>query len=206
MSGYCRITTTISRLPPPLAGRGRAGARQEAGLRSRTVDDLYWLGRYVERLDAGARQFVAALQRFVRGGLSARDLAELGRLAEALKRTGWITYSVAAAPVDGAMFLDGVTSAAAEGAAMRVSIDALRRLTRDARDQLPPVFCGSRSNGSRPRGRRNSAAAPAGPTLSSPRSTRRSSLWRVFRASRRRTWRAAPDGGSSISVAGLNAP
>ena len=113
-------------------------ARQEAGLRSRTVDDLYWLGRYVERLDAGARQFVAALQRFVRGGLSARDLAELGRLAESLKRTGWITYSVAAAPVDGAMFLDGVTSAAAEGTAMRVSIDALRRLTRDARDQLPP--------------------------------------------------------------------
>jgi uncharacterized circularly permuted ATP-grasp superfamily protein/uncharacterized alpha-E superfamily protein len=113
-------------------------AAQETGLRSRTADDLFWLGRYVERLDAGARQFAATLQRFMRGGLSARDLAELGRLAEALKRTGWINYSVATAPVDGAMFQAGVTSAAAEGTAMRVSIDALRRLTRDARDQLSP--------------------------------------------------------------------
>ena len=138
-------------------------ARQEASLRSRTVDDLYWLGRYVERLDAGARQFVAVLQRFVRGGLSARDLAELGRLAEALKRTGWITYSVAAAPVDGAMFLDGMTSAAAEGTAMRVSIDALRRLTRDAQRSAARPLCGSRSSGSRPRGRRNSARGDRGP-------------------------------------------
>jgi uncharacterized circularly permuted ATP-grasp superfamily protein/uncharacterized alpha-E superfamily protein len=126
----------VAAIPSPAVAVG--AARQETAPRSRTVDDLYWLGRYVERLDAGARQFVATLQRFVRGGLSARDLAELGRLAEALKRTGWITYTVASAPVDGTMFLDGVTSAAAEGTALRVSIDALRRLTRDARDQLSP--------------------------------------------------------------------
>jgi uncharacterized circularly permuted ATP-grasp superfamily protein/uncharacterized alpha-E superfamily protein len=113
-------------------------AHLETGLRSRTVDDLYWLGRYVERLDAGAREFVATLQRFVRGGLSPRDLAELSRLTEALKSTGWVPFAVAAAPVDGAMFLNGVTNAAAEGTVLRVSVDALRRLTRDARDQLSP--------------------------------------------------------------------
>jgi uncharacterized circularly permuted ATP-grasp superfamily protein/uncharacterized alpha-E superfamily protein len=124
-------------ITPAVAARA---ARQDAVLRSRTADDLFWLGRYVERLDAGARQFIAALQRLAGGGLSARDQAELGRLAEALKRTGWINYTVAAAPVDGAMFLDGVISAAATGTTMRVCIDALRRLTVEARDHLSPAM------------------------------------------------------------------
>ena len=39
-----------------------------------------------------------------------------------------------------------------------------------------------------------------------PRSTRRSSRWRDFPASRPRTCRAAPDGASSISAAGSSAP
>ena len=124
-------------ISPAVAARA---ARQDAVLRSRTADDLFWLGRYVERLDAGARQFVAALQRLAGGGLSARDQAELGRLAEALKRTGWINPRVAAAPVDGAMFLDGVAGAAANGTTMRVCIDALRRLTLEARDHLSPAM------------------------------------------------------------------
>ncbi len=130
--------TEVAPSPPPLPAVAARAAQHEIGLRSRTADDLYWLGRYVERLDAGARQFAATLQRFVRGGLSPRDLVELGRLAEALKRSGWISYAVAAAPVDGTMFLQGVMGAATEGTAMRVSIDGLRRLTRDARDQLSP--------------------------------------------------------------------
>jgi uncharacterized circularly permuted ATP-grasp superfamily protein/uncharacterized alpha-E superfamily protein len=115
-------------------------ARQDAVLRSRTADNLYWVGRYVERLDAGARQFVAALQRLSGGGLSAREQAELQRLAEALRRTGWINTTVAAAPVDSAAFLEGVISAARDGTAMRDIIDSLRRLTLEARDHLSPAM------------------------------------------------------------------
>ncbi len=118
---------------PLAAARAR---REDAALRSRTADDLYWLGRHVERLDAGARQLLATLHRLASGGLSARDRAELGRLASALLRTAWISPSLAAAPVDGAMFRGGVSAAAAGGAMMRRSLDAIRRLTLAVRDQL----------------------------------------------------------------------
>ena len=125
------------RLPMAPAALAVARARRaDAALRSRTADDLYWLGRNVERLDAGARQLLAAQRRLASGGLSARDRAELGRLAAALVRTGWISASLAAAPMDGAMFRDGVSVAAAGGEMMRRTLAAIRRLTLAARDQL----------------------------------------------------------------------
>lgn len=125
------------RLPAPAITSAPAQSRrEEVALRSRTADDLYWLGRYVERLDAGARQLLATLHRLASGGLSARDHAELGRLAEALRRAGWIAPSVAAAPVSGVMFLAGITDSAAGGRMMRNCMDAIRRLTFASRDQL----------------------------------------------------------------------
>jgi uncharacterized circularly permuted ATP-grasp superfamily protein/uncharacterized alpha-E superfamily protein len=124
-------------VPPSLSTMSAArAARQDAALRSRTADDLYWLGRYVERLDAGVRQFVATLHRLSSGGLSARDQAELIRLVEVLKRTGWISFAVAAEPVDSVAFLESVSRAAAGGTTMRNCIDAVRRLSLAARDQL----------------------------------------------------------------------
>ena len=111
-------------------------ARPAGALRSRTADDLFWLGRHVERLEAGARQFQATLRRLASGGLTPRDAAELGRLAEALKRTGWISVALAAAPVDGAMFLDGTMDAAIDGTAMRICLDTIRRLTLATRDHV----------------------------------------------------------------------
>lgn len=124
--------------PPPRAAAGASKhvARKDDALRSRTADDLFWLGRQVERLDAGARQFQAALHRLAAGGLGARERAELARLAEALRRTGWIGQALAAAPVDSAMFFDGVIDAAIDGTSIRICIDTIRRLTLAARDQL----------------------------------------------------------------------
>jgi uncharacterized circularly permuted ATP-grasp superfamily protein/uncharacterized alpha-E superfamily protein len=108
----------------------------EAALRSRTADDLFWLGRYIERLDSGVRHFQATLLRLARGGLSAHDRAELRQLAIALKQSGWISSAVATAPVDGMMFLDGVMDAASGGLALRDCRNAVHRLTLVARDQL----------------------------------------------------------------------
>lgn len=105
-------------------------------LRSRTADDLYWLGRQVERLEAGARQFLATLHRLTSGTMSPRHHVELQRLAEALKRTGWINFALAAASVDGLVFFDGIVEAASNGVAMRNSIDAVHRLMHATRDQL----------------------------------------------------------------------
>lgn len=111
-------------------------ARHEISLRSRTADDLFWLGRYVERLDSGLRQFVAALDRIVAGGLGARHQVELKRLAASLKRTGWVEPDRVAAPVYAAEFQEGITSTAAGKGTMRSCIHAIRRLTLASRDQL----------------------------------------------------------------------
>ena len=111
-------------------------SRRDVSLRSRTADDLFWLGRYVERLDSGLRQFVAALERVVSGGLGARHQAELKRLAGALMRTGWIDPEVAAAPIYAGKFLNGVAAGAGGMSPMRSCIAGIRRLTLDARDQL----------------------------------------------------------------------
>jgi uncharacterized alpha-E superfamily protein len=58
------------------------------------------------------------------------------RLTEALKRTGWISFTLAASPVDGLSFFDGMVEAASNGRAMRRSIDAIESLMHSARDQL----------------------------------------------------------------------
>ena len=112
-------------------------AWEETVLRSRTAEDLYWLGRYVERLDAGMRQFKAVFRRLVTGGMSPRDHAELGRLAQALAHTGWIPRTLVSAAPDGSMFADGLADAATDGTTLRNCVDAIRRLTVAVRDQLP---------------------------------------------------------------------
>jgi uncharacterized circularly permuted ATP-grasp superfamily protein/uncharacterized alpha-E superfamily protein len=117
---------------PPTVARHRDGR----GLRSRSADDLFWLGRQVERLEAGARQFLATLQRLTSGTMTPRNRAELLRLAEALKRTGWISFPLAATPVDSVAFFEGVVATVGDGVAMRDAIDAVHRLTYSARDQL----------------------------------------------------------------------
>ncbi len=111
---------------------------EEPELRSRTADDLYWLGRYVERLDNGARLFLALFRRLAAGSISARTGAELLRLARALRRSQWVGEALAATPIDSAAFLGGMTEAAAAGAAARATIDAIERLTMATSDQLSP--------------------------------------------------------------------
>jgi uncharacterized circularly permuted ATP-grasp superfamily protein/uncharacterized alpha-E superfamily protein len=116
--------------------KAAAAMPDEASLSSRAADDLYWLGRYVERLDLGMRQFKSLFRRLASGGLGPRDRAELGRLAQALVRTGWMSRALALAPPDGGMFLDGVAEAASGGTMLRNCVDSIRRLTIAARDQI----------------------------------------------------------------------
>ncbi|WP_419897944.1 circularly permuted type 2 ATP-grasp protein [Roseomonas sp. USHLN139] len=68
---------------PPLPIRRAAGE-----LPSRVADNLFWLGRYVERLEGAARLMRAVLARLDRGPLLPRELAELAALAAALRHAG----------------------------------------------------------------------------------------------------------------------
>jgi uncharacterized circularly permuted ATP-grasp superfamily protein/uncharacterized alpha-E superfamily protein len=65
---------------PPIAIRRTAGA-----IPSRVADNLFWLGRYVERLDRAARLMRATITRLRRGAPLPRELAELGTLATCLR-------------------------------------------------------------------------------------------------------------------------
>jgi uncharacterized circularly permuted ATP-grasp superfamily protein/uncharacterized alpha-E superfamily protein len=120
---------------PAVRTRSPAIRRATGALRSRTADDLFWLGRYAERVEAGGRIMRAALERLAGGSLGPRDMAELGLLARALQQGGWIDAAVAAAPVGGAMFARGL-GAAPTGAFMSETLASLRRLAVAERDRL----------------------------------------------------------------------
>lgn len=122
---------------PALPVAQARGGRGAAVLQSRIADDLFWLGRYVERLDAGARLIRAVLNRLTGGGLGPRDMAELARLATALHRNGWINAAIAGSSVDGAHFAEGIAKAATEdGGGVQDCLDAVRRLAFAVRDRL----------------------------------------------------------------------
>jgi uncharacterized circularly permuted ATP-grasp superfamily protein/uncharacterized alpha-E superfamily protein len=132
------LTTDDLDVRTPSVPATPARAHRAAGaLQSRVADDLFWLGRYVERLDAAARVFRAVLNRLTGGGLGPRDMAELVRLAGALQRNGWISAAVAGSPVDGANFAGGIARAAtASGGVAQDCLDAVRRLAFAVRDRL----------------------------------------------------------------------
>jgi uncharacterized circularly permuted ATP-grasp superfamily protein/uncharacterized alpha-E superfamily protein len=121
----------------PAVAREVPAIRRSTGvLPSRIADDLYWLGRHVERLDSAARLFRAAIARLVGGEMGPRELAELGVLGQALFRTGWIEAEVARSPSASRMFADGVARAAAQGKVMGSCLGQLRQLALSVRDRL----------------------------------------------------------------------
>jgi uncharacterized circularly permuted ATP-grasp superfamily protein/uncharacterized alpha-E superfamily protein len=76
---------------PPAVPLGPLPIRRTTGdLPSRVADDLFWLGRYVERLETAARLVRAALNRLTRGAPLPRELTELQTLAACLLHAGLI--------------------------------------------------------------------------------------------------------------------
>ena len=83
---------------PPQRTMPSLALRRDAGeLPSRVADNLFWLGRSVERLDRGARLVRAAIGRAARGGaLLPREVAELDCLLRCLDEGGVIPAEAAA--------------------------------------------------------------------------------------------------------------
>lgn len=71
--------------------------RAPAEITSRTADNLYWLGRYVERAENTSRLLRAALARIARGALLPRDLAEVSAIARCLATAGFLDPEAARA-------------------------------------------------------------------------------------------------------------
>lgn len=112
----------------------RVEVRRSTGdLPSRVADDLYWLGRYAERLDGAARLLRAALWRLV-GGWSARELAELGGIARILGTYETIDPQTAAASPDSRLLSDALAAAATPGQPLARDFQAIQRIAVGVRD------------------------------------------------------------------------
>jgi uncharacterized circularly permuted ATP-grasp superfamily protein/uncharacterized alpha-E superfamily protein len=128
--------------PGPLVIRGTASRqrlqlrRTSGTLQSRVADDLFWLGRSIERLDDGARLLRATLTRLVGEIGSARDLVEMSVLARALARCGIIDQRAAAAPPDTQLFARAVTNACAPNQTLGQTLEAMERLAALARHRF----------------------------------------------------------------------
>ena len=116
---------------PPLAIR-----RASAELPSRVADDLYWLGRYVERLENGARLLRAVIVRLARGWLLPRDLAELRALARCLADAGLVDPEIVSAAPDGPALPRAITEVCRPSRPVAQLLDHVGRLTRAVRDRL----------------------------------------------------------------------
>jgi uncharacterized circularly permuted ATP-grasp superfamily protein/uncharacterized alpha-E superfamily protein len=110
--------------------------RSGAVLPSRAADNLFWLGRYVERLDNGARLLRAALWRLATGTLGPRDMAELRALAHSLENFSLIDTTAAQAPPDSRILSQALTQAAGPDQPLQDTFHAIQRLAASVRDRI----------------------------------------------------------------------
>jgi uncharacterized circularly permuted ATP-grasp superfamily protein/uncharacterized alpha-E superfamily protein len=110
--------------------------RSSGELPSRVADELYWLGRYLERLESAARLTRALLMRLLRGAALPRELAEMRALARCLHAAGVLGADAAASPPDGALLPRALVAAAGPGGALAHLLEAVERPQAAVRDRL----------------------------------------------------------------------
>ncbi len=124
--------------PLPIPAPTLVLRRSSGDLPSRVADNLFWLGRSVERLERAARLVRATLSRLIRAAtLLPRQSAELRTLGLCLIEAGLLTPEQATA----AVLPDGLLRIAApDGGAARISLASMfaevARLIEGVRDRL----------------------------------------------------------------------
>lgn len=116
---------------PPLPIRRQSGA-----LPSRVADNLFWLGRYTERLERAARLVRATLARISRGVVLPREAAEIAALARCLAQAGF-TGAEEAVGSAAAQALPGIIAQEVrDGGALPALANRIAALTAMVRDRL----------------------------------------------------------------------
>ncbi|QSR85255.1 circularly permuted type 2 ATP-grasp protein [Methylacidimicrobium sp. B4] len=87
--------------PPPVEPPDLGPFLAAAHLPSRLADNLFWLGRSVERLEAACRLLMLALPRLESGTSLPRDIAERTLLIHCLARAGLLSADIAGGAVSG---------------------------------------------------------------------------------------------------------
>lgn len=123
-------------LPPTRRFHQLAVDRGGADLQSRVADNLYWLGRYIERLDNDARLLRTTAVRVAQGVMGPREAAELRLLGRLLDRANLMPSSAAHSMPDSAAFQQGLAVVASERRGLATVLDAIQRLTSMLRDRF----------------------------------------------------------------------
>ncbi len=123
-------------LPPGRRFHQLAIDRGGADLQSRAADNLYWLGRYIERLDNDARLLRTTVARVAQGAMGPRDEAETRLLGRLLDRANLMDPSAARSMPESAAFQMGLATVASEKRALPIVLDEIQRLTGTLRDRF----------------------------------------------------------------------
>lgn len=105
-------------------------------LRSRTADDLFWLGRYMERLDVASRLMRGAAMRLALGSFGQGQRQELQYLARLLVGAHLIEPGAGELMPDSSGLMLALSVAGARGRALEEVFRAIQRITQTLRDRL----------------------------------------------------------------------
>jgi uncharacterized circularly permuted ATP-grasp superfamily protein/uncharacterized alpha-E superfamily protein len=123
-------------LPAGRRFRHLAVDRGGADLQSRVADNLYWLGRYIERLDNDARLLRTAATRVAQGVVGVREGAELRLLGRLLARANLMPPSAALAAPESGAFQQGLAAVAGDRRGLAAVLESIQRLSGTLRDRF----------------------------------------------------------------------
>ena len=122
--------------PAGLAMRPMTIRRTSGELPSRVADNLFWLGRYVERLETAARLARATLSRMGRDQPLPREEMELRILCACLAHAGLVPAEMRAGAGSQAALSDALLAGLRDGGAFTALFGHVARLTELVRDRL----------------------------------------------------------------------
>ncbi len=123
--------------PPPMAAPILRIRRTSGDLPSRVADNLFWLGRYVERLERSARLIRATVTRLARGTrLTPRELSELQSLARCLAEAGCVPPDFARGASVSLVLTDALLACTRDNGALMSQFASIAQLTESVRDRL----------------------------------------------------------------------
>jgi uncharacterized circularly permuted ATP-grasp superfamily protein/uncharacterized alpha-E superfamily protein len=110
--------------------------RGSVDLQSRVADNLYWLGRYIERLDNDARLLRTTATRVAQGVIGVREGIELRLLGRLIDRANLMPPQAALSAPDSAAFQQGLAGVGSDQRGLPTVLDAIQRLAGTLRDRF----------------------------------------------------------------------
>ena len=110
--------------------------RGGADLQSRVADNLFWLGRYIERLDNDSRLLRTTVARIAQGAMGPRDSIELRLLGRLLAQANLMESASALAAPESAAFRQGLEGVASDERGLVAVLAAIQRLAGSLRDRF----------------------------------------------------------------------